>query len=246
VEEAALDSALRELQPCAHAQWARTPRVEVETKPVPAFDGRPELTKSKAERESPQYIAYAGPFELLSVLTWYKVIDAGSVKHENEFQCLFRAVQQTRFYERRYRWTGSGPEHNPKILSGIRPDGTPIHRRHGNVIHAGEARIYLVDLGRDLAIGEEETIHTREKFIDSVGQFLPFSSYAVRKPLNRLEMRVSLPPELAKNVRFETHDLISNRATQPPTPLTRDLELGYFIYKIDSPAVGRNYSIHWL
>lgn len=189
----------------------------------------------------------SSPIEPISVISAYRVCDVSSSKHENVYQLNFRALQKNlRFVERRYEWTGAGPPRKPEVLSGIGTDGTITHRLHGDVISDSAGRIYLIDLGRDLAIGETETIRVKETFVDNAGQFQPFLRHFVRQPLGCLELRVSLPPELQQNVRKEIRELATNAMTEPATPLTEQEDSDCFVIRVDKPQVGHSYAIRWL
>lgn len=155
----------------------------------------------------------------------------------------------SRFFERRYEWTGTGIEKDPLVLSGKDPLGHARHRLHGPVIRDGITRIYLVDLGRTCAIGEEELVQVEHLFVDVEGTFRPFLTHKANEGCEEIRLRVAMPLEIATVVRS---DMIPNGSTTPlssdvmaPTALGGRMNLYEYTYHIRTPILGTTYRITW-
>jgi hypothetical protein len=178
----------------------------------------------------------------------YTVQDRSDTVHTYLHSERFEAVQPMRFFRRWYQWSGTGQEHEPAALSQS-DDGLYAHRVHGPLIREGAERVYLVYLGRELSRGERDLVTTQQKFIDEQGTFQPYLRHHMRAPLEKLELEVILPRELASNVRTEQIDLVSGRSLSAAVPLQDmgDLEgLCHYSYRVKTPRVGVRYGIKWL
>lgn len=186
------------------------------------------------------------PCEFLSECHLFEILDGSGTVHKSTDTYLIRANQRLRFHERRYRWTGSGVHKDPVILSGYDASGRQHHRLHGPVVRHGEWHIFLVDLGRDLAVGEEETVKFEQKFIDEARTFNPFHNVSIRQPRGYVELRLKLPEALAINVRACESSMVPDGPVRADQTLEKDPESGEFIYRVERPVIGHSYAIRWM
>ncbi len=124
---------------------------------------------------------------------------------------MVEATLPSRFFVREYYWTGSGVEKEPvpELVSDIDAWGFPLQRIHGPLIVEGQARIVLVDLGRTINVGEQETLVFRHKMKDLGGSFRPFLRVRPTKAIeNVLRLTVVLPEWSGLRVQYLrfTHD----------------------------------------
>jgi hypothetical protein len=140
-----------------------------------------------------------------------------STTHRYELEALMGG----RFFERRYNWTGAGIEKTPIIESGRDVLGHAHHRLHGPVIYEGQWRILLVDLGRDVAPGERESVEIKHTFIDTAGTFQPFLGHTVHSDPElvpeKLVLEVQLHKTMKRDVRWEVRRAgVSTRLSSGP------------------------------
>jgi len=140
-----------------------------------------------------------------------EVVDRRSTTFRSEHTFRIQAEVESRFFVRDYYWTGSGVETEkpPEVVSEVDKWGLPFHRMHGPLLVEGNFRIMVVDLGRTLGVGEEETVGFRHQMKDLAGTFQPFfrikPSTQVR---DTLTLRLTLPDwqGLKCHYRKFTHD----------------------------------------
>ncbi len=207
--------------------------------------GWPEMRSAIAER-GPDSDPADQSVDFLLFHNRYTVLDPASTSFHLICTRAFRARARLRFHEVRYRWTGSGVERAPEVIVDEDDPTTDLHRVHGPIVRSGEDRIFLVDLGRDIARGEEATVKYGQALIDRHGTCQPFHRMAVRHPLDRLVMEVVLPAELQSNVRWLVTDLVTDEPAEPSrevTPCESDPNL--FRVALDDPKVGCRFALHW-
>jgi hypothetical protein len=186
------------------------------------------------------------PVDHLFIHHCYTVLDGASTSFHVTDTMRFRARTRLRFYERRYRWTGSGVERSPEMIVNDDDPTSELHRVHGPVVRSDEDRIFLIDLGRDLARGEVATVTYRQALIDRHGMCQPFHRKAVRHPLDQLVLEVVLPPELQSNVRWVVTSLLTDEPVQPSQPvMANPSDPNSFRVAIEHPEVGHRFGIHW-
>lgn len=185
------------------------------------------------------------PFDLLEVESTYEVVD--DVKHTYTRRDVARLVYDARFYERRYRWTGSQTQAiEPEVLSS---SGNVHHKIHGPVLREGDDAVFLVDLGQTLAAKRKVEITTRHVLLDEGGTFQPYLRQRVSSAIGSLTLRVKVPPSTFVNVNpFMMH---ANTLARHATPkklevVENDSATGTFAVRIEEPRIGYAYGIEWL
>ncbi|TDO14928.1 hypothetical protein EV580_3066 [Mycobacterium sp. BK086] len=195
-------------------------------------------------------ISASSSFEYLSVAHEMLVVDESSMTIITNHTVHVRALRAERFFERIYCWTGSGVEKDPKVLSKL-DDLGHVHKLHGPVIRNGSERIYLIDLGRRLAEGEEEIIEFEHTFVDVGRTFVPFLGHRAKPGLRDLQLRVLLPDKDRRSVRKECWREGSQHPYQiemaDPSPCERN-GVTYHAYEFrrDRPEPGDRYRLTWL
>lgn len=136
-------------------------------------------------------------FSFCSAEHHLEVVDRRSSTFRSEHSFRIRANVESRFFVRDYFWTGSGVEREkpPEIVSEVDVWGMPMHRMHGPLLVEGNFRILVVDLGRTLGVGEEETVIFRHQMKDLDGTFKPFFRFKPSTQIrDSLDIRLTLPP----------------------------------------------------
>jgi hypothetical protein len=135
-------------------------------------------------------------FSICSANHHLEVVDRRSTTFRSEHIFKIRANTKSRFFVRDFIWTGSGEirEKPPEVVSAVDIWGIPKHRMHGPLLVEGSARTLVVDLGRTLSVGEEETVCFRHEMKDLKGTFKPrLRMKPSTEFLECLDMRVTLP-----------------------------------------------------
>ena len=158
----------------------------------------------------------------------------------------FEVLKSTRFFERRFRWTGSGVIDPPRVTGTINGVPTEMHR-HGPIYQNRTFSAYLVDLGAFLEPGTDVSITTVGRFVDETGTFEPVLAIDVRPGIDRVEMGVTFrtPPTELKAHFF--HDDGRNRDHPQELALeVRQEESTSEVHsvKLEAPSPGR-YEIRW-
>ncbi|WP_459975243.1 hypothetical protein [Nocardioides pyridinolyticus] len=185
------------------------------------------------------------PFELLEVESTYEVVD--DVMHRYTRRDVARLRYDARFYERRYRWTGSPTRViEPEVLSS---SGAVRHKLHGPVLREGDDALFLVDLGQTLAANRKVEISTRNQLLDEGGTFQPYLRHRISASTGALTLRIRIPPETFVNV----SPFVMNANTSARHSIPKKLEIieeekssGAFAFRIEKPRVGYVYGIEWL
>lgn len=185
------------------------------------------------------------PFECCQITHHYEVLDDASTTHRAEDTYWLRARSWFRFFEHRYRWTGSGVERPPRVLPSSDDVHSAYYRIHGPLIRDGENRIFLIDMARDVAPDEDVTVRFEQDLIDHHETFEPRLRKTIRTPIDKLILQVLLPPALRANVRATVRDLVTEAPAAAPVALAPEGDEGVFRYEIDSPVVGQRYAIEW-
>lgn len=146
-------------------------------------------------------------FSKVGVEHYFKVVDEDSTTFKSKHTFRIRANVPARFFYRQYFWTGVDVHETPKprILSEKDKWGHPLHRIHGPVICENQSRIVLVDLGRTMNVGQEDTVRFEHQFFDLESKFEPFFGQqvsSITEPPERIAITVDLPRRLARNVHF--------------------------------------------
>ncbi len=186
------------------------------------------------------------PFDSLEILHRYEVLDDAATTHRALDVYHICALRRFRFFEHRYRWTGSGIEREPRVLPSDDDEHSSDYRLHGPLLRTGANRLFLVDLARDVTPGELVTVAFEQDLIDHHETFEPRLRKTVRSTMEKLILEVSLPPALRVNVRAVVYELVTDQVSSPPVALSPvPTDSGTFQYSVASPLVGSQYAIEW-
>lgn len=186
------------------------------------------------------------PFRLLEVEALYQVVDPACIEHVYTRRDRVSPQHPARFYERRYRWTGTETRTSvPKLSSST--DGIP-HKVHGPLVRDDDDIAYIVDLGARVARGRKIWIETRQVLLDEGRTFRPYLRHRVSQETQRLRLAVTLPDNLANSMRpFYADGSAKARLDLPRRVKTAYLEAqNTFILEVSKPRIGYIYGIEWL
>ena len=177
-----------------------------------------------------------------------EVLDDNSTTFSSRHIITIRAEIPSRFFVRRYSWTGMDHADTHEIVCRHDLWGHPVHKVHGPVIREGVARILVVDLGRTLEIGELETVHIRHHHRDFGGTFEPFLAARARPGNQKLTLTVNLPKRLADKVTYRESMMDTNNDVDVEPLVGTESQVGkvFFTRTIQPPAESnRRYSLCW-
>lgn len=141
-------------------------------------------------------------FMVLSCEHVLEVLDDNSTTFRSEHKFLVQALLPSRFFERSYLWSGTDHTDAPEVSCPTDLWGHPLNRVHGPVIREGPARIVLVDLGRQLPVGETATVCISHELRDFGATFQPRLGVRGRPGLKSAVLSVILPSRLAGKVTY--------------------------------------------
>lgn len=181
-----------------------------------------------------------------------QVMDDSAMTIHSTHSYVLVADRATRFFQRRYEWTGSGVETEPEVLSGIDQLGHRTHRIHGPIVHeAGGDRLLLLDIGRTMQKGDTESVAISHKFVDTGSTFKPFMGHLAYNGCKQITIAVSLPQGLSADVEFEVRSEKGASHPKEREPLAGieevddRLVLSRYEKVIQKPVPGEYYSIVW-
>jgi len=179
------------------------------------------------------------------------VVDPSFMTIKSRHTYVLVADRQSRFFQRRYSWTGSGDETPPVVSSGIDQMGHRNHKLQGPVVSEKDnGRLLVVDLGRTLAKGDSETVVIEHSFVDTGQTFKPYMGHLAYTGCKKISIAVSVPKNLSVTAEFEVRkgssDHSSAREVLEGLPEQDDLlELVRFEKVISKPVPGEHYAIVW-
>src|SRR5437867_4752734 len=127
-------------------------------------------------------------FAKVDVQHQLEVLDNNSTTFRSSHLFTVRAAVKSRFFERRYSWTGGDDTDSPEVVCDHDMWGHARHKVHGPVIREDKTRIVLLDLGRTLERGEEEQIHIIHSLRDLNGTFEPFMGQFAGPELEKISL----------------------------------------------------------
>lgn len=191
----------------------------------------------------PESLATADVWEWLEIRSGYRIGDRTAIEHTHTHTTVARPTHTQRFFERRFQWTGSSDTATrPEILSSS--DGHD-HVMHGPTYTEDDWTYYLVDLGHRVPAGQTETITTQQTFLDEKRTFKPYFRLLVRQPLQRLELTVDLPDNLAVRLRPTWTDGVSGNPYSVNS-LNFHTDGSHAVLEVPNPQLGTEYGIAWL
>lgn len=181
------------------------------------------------------------------------VLDAEFMTFKSEHELHLEALRTERFFLRQFQWTGISSETEliPEIISEHDKFGVPRHRLHGDMICEGNNRMYIIDLGRTLAIGDVDTVKIAHTLRDFEKKFEPIMSVGPRastSEIQKLELAIQVPVDSTENVRHETYagsdkKIIDTQKLQPIS-VTSGIE-EYRIVIDENVTPNRGHGISW-
>jgi hypothetical protein len=187
-------------------------------------------------------------FTRLEVDHCLEVLDDRATTFRTSHVHTIRAEMPSRFFVRRYTWTGTDDNDTAEVICEHDVWGHPRHRLHGPIIREGSTRIVLIDLGRTLSAGEIETVHIAHQLRDLAQTFTPMLGHTVKPGNERITLRVILPERQAERVTYRErmvdtdHDVHAEPLVGVPCNHDRLL----FSKVISDPAQhNRRYRICW-
>lgn len=186
-------------------------------------------------------------FAKVRVAHTLEVLDDSCTTFRSEHVFLLRAELRSRFFLRRYKWTGSDDDQEPELETTYDKWGHPTERIHGPVIREGQWRIVVVDLGRSLEVGEERTLHFRHRLKDLNGKFEPYLGHSPKPGTQHISLKVILPPSMSREVVYDDRVLDTENVVEAQPLVGKPVD-GKVVFEkeIPSPAQqNRGYRIRW-
>lgn len=160
---------------------------------------------------------------------------------------LIEVLTPTRFFERRFHWTGSGVIDTPRVEGQI--DGGPVSmKRHGPLYQIDALSAYLVDMGRLVARGSRPEIVTTGRFIDEAMQFEPYLSVKSAATLATLSATVRLRRRVKVRAEHKSPPDEGDLFAPPATPIevVEEQSEGFYNYRVRPEVVQQgHYVISW-
>lgn len=182
-------------------------------------------------------------WETQEIHSAYEVVDRAAVEHVFTHKTVVQTVFPQRFYERRFRWTGSSSTATmPEVLSAT--DGH-THAVHGPTYVEEDWTYYLIDIGFRVPPKKPITIETRHALLDENKTFKPYLHVLARQALKLLTLSVTLPSNQFHQVRPTRRNAVSGHpyAVDDLDFRTEDRTA---ILTVENPEVGDQYGISWL
>lgn len=175
--------------------------------------------------------------------------DHRTVLTRHEFR--LEAHRETRFFQRKYTWTGTGIENRPVVDPNPDGVGHATHKLQGPVVTAaGNTRLMLVDLGRNLLPKDEVALGVSHRFVDTGGTFNRHLGAQAFEGCGHIELAVTLP---AGN--WDVEGFTQDERNGVHTGRTRDLvkeertdgraDVVDFRWKVEDVLPGKFYTISW-
>lgn len=156
---------------------------------------------------------------LKRIAVWHemRVLDASAMTIHTRHRYDLRCIATTRFFQRRFTWTGTGIEAQPVIEPAEDEAGHRMHNLHGPVIREGNNRnLMVVDLGRTLDVGDEVSVEMSHRFVDTGGKFVRYVGQKAPAGMRSLDLRLLLPPALPAQVRSARQSDGSDHSVEVP------------------------------
>lgn len=177
-----------------------------------------------------------------------EILDDACTTFKSEHVILIRAQLRSRFFLRRFMWSGSDDDDAPELDTTFDMWGHPKHKVHGPLIREGRWRIVVVDLGGTFEVGDEDTLHFRHHLRDLTGRFEPFLGHTPKLGTEYLKLQVVLPASVSQDVFFaeRTSDTEMVTHTEPMSGELLDDGRTRFSKEIHNPIQrNRGYRICW-
>jgi hypothetical protein len=165
-------------------------------------------------------------------------------EHAQTVDVTIRALRDgVDVFSNQYRWSGSGDDSNLPIVE------SPGHALHGPLQRSLGWRAYLVSLSPPLRRGEETTISVIQKLRDDDERFEPFLAKAVHETMDKLVLRVRLPPGLIPaRIWRVARDGAGPEAPEVERTLIApddNVLVPTIDWTIPDPVTGLNYELSW-
>lgn len=177
--------------------------------------------------------------------TYTYVVDADDPHvHRQKTDVVIRAIRDgVRTFSNQYRWSGSGDEPEPTVMSTGHTLAGPIERLQA-------WRRYDVRLEPFLRKGDTATVELLQQLRDSDEQFELFLAKTVYEPMERLHLRVELPARLTPDMAW-CEIQVGGAGPQAPlvdrhlvSPSLRN-GVAHLDWEVQRPTLGRSYRLRW-
>jgi hypothetical protein len=163
--------------------------------------------------------------------------------HAQSVDVKIRALRdRVELFSNQYRWSGSGTDMGPVVQS-------PGHSLVGELRRSLGWRFYVVNLNPALTKGQATTVSIVQRFRDQDERFEPFLAKAVHETMDRLVLRVQLPPGLRPSEVWRVGREGAGpeaRVVESTAGDVADNGVNSMIeWSILTPVLGLNYEIYW-
>jgi hypothetical protein len=164
---------------------------------------------------------------------------------------FLRAVGRSRFFARKFVWTGGDIGELPELMTPFDKWGYPTQRIHGPLIKDGQFHIMLIDLGRTIEVGEDVEVHFRHNLKNLNATFKPFFGHGLSLGgTEHISLGVVLPVKMQKKVTYNIYIKDSNEPLDTPEilhPIYVNSEYVKYEKSIDTPPdqTNRMMKIEW-
>jgi hypothetical protein len=179
------------------------------------------------------------------------VLDDDSMTIRTRHDIELVAERASRFLVHAYSWSGSGVEGRPVVNSGWDELGHQNHRLHGDVVRdASTGRLMVVDLGRTMEAGEDDSVSISHFFVDTGRSFKPRLSHSPRRGTERVSLVVRLPAGSSKTVSALNHKNgashpSSQNRLEPVSVADGNMAFDEYTFTINAPQTSSRYSLEW-
>jgi hypothetical protein len=186
-------------------------------------------------------------FEAPKVCHTLEVMDERLTTFRSNHEITIKAVLRSRFYLRRFIWTGSEGDDVPELLSDFDHWGHPIQKVHGPVIKDGEWRLIVVDLGTTMEIGEVGVLKFKHHLRDLEGTFQRFLAHRPKTGTQMVDLQVILPRSISASVTgnciSDTGKVLYSKNLEPVSEYAGKPVFRYVVAEEMQP--NRKYQIAW-
>jgi len=178
--------------------------------------------------------------------------DHQTIVTEHEYD--LEASRPSRFFQRRYTWTGHGAEGRPVVHPHADKEGHTTHRLQGPVIlEEARGRLMVVDLGTTLKVtkdgGETSKLRISHRFVDTAGDFNRRLGHIAYEGCIFISLRVTLPRG-EWPMECVTRRVDESKVLERVETAGRDLKVGRalvteYLWEIENPHPNFHYALDW-
>lgn len=182
-------------------------------------------------------------YRWISATYTYQIDATDPRQHCQKTDITIKALRDgVRTFSNQYRWSGSGEELVPQVVSSG-------HYFAGEIERSLAWRRYDVRLEPHLRRGERTTVSVLQQLYDSDERFELFLAKSVHQPTEQLVLRVELPMKLVPNRVWTVEQFSAGPGAQviKQTELEARVEntLATMEWRVVRPVQGRAYQLRW-